>query len=123
MINNLGLNDLMELSNQQSTMIEQIETLINGLDDPLYTIAAPILTGWEGTPMTEILDNFKNFRNNALAIFEIVQAEIKKRLDESPSHRLLEGKAGHTVTLMNDGTITYTKVKKYDGGSCLFKTA
>ena len=50
MINNLGLNDLMELSNQQSNMIDQIETLITGLDDPLYTIAAPILTGWEGTP-------------------------------------------------------------------------
>ena len=64
--------------------------------------------------MTEILDNFKKFRDTALAIFEIVQAEIKKRLDESPSHRLLEGKPGHTVTLMNDGTIAYTKVKKYD---------
>ena len=87
MIRESSMDDLMNMSNYQTDFISQINVLIEGLDDPLFTIAAPILTGWEGTPITDILENFKKYRDNAQKIFDIVQDEIKKRLDMPPSHR------------------------------------
>ena len=87
MINNLPLDALLDLSNNQSNLISQMEVLIDGMDDPAFTVAAPILTEWKGTPVHEMLDSFKKFRDNAKQIFDIVQIEITKRMDLPPSHR------------------------------------
>jgi len=115
MINNLPIAELIELSNQQSNFISQLDVLIHGLDDPLFTVAAPILMEWKGTPMLEILENFKKVRTNAMQIFDIVQEEIKNRLDNTKEPVCLaSGKPFHTATVLPDGTIEYTKVKKYD---------
>ena len=114
MITDLPFEQLLELSNQSNTFIGQLDALIMGLDDPIYTIAAPIFLEWKGTPMAEILANFKKTRDNAKAAYDFVQAEITKRLDEAPSHRVLSpGREDHTITCDEKGN-TYNKVKKYE---------
>lgn len=113
MIKNLGLNDLIELSNQQSTLIFQLDELINGLHNPIYDFAAELIQD-KVKPLANILQSFKEVRDNANNILDIVKDEIKIRLDESPSPRFLQGSPWSTVPLSNAGTVQYTKVKKHD---------
>lgn len=86
MIADSSMDELMEMSNYQTNFMSQLDVLINGMDDPLWDIAA-LFIEWKGKPMSEIIENFHKVRENAMKIFDIVQEEIKKRLDNAPSHR------------------------------------
>lgn len=96
MIKNIRFPDLLELSNNQSSIMMQLDILIGSLDDLLYDFSE-VLTESKGTSLNEIIKNFMGVRDNAKNIFDVAQEEIKKRLDESPSHRLFQGNSDISI--------------------------
>lgn len=86
MIKKATMDDLMEISNHQINFMTQLDELIKGLDDPFWDIAQLFMDS-HNRPMSEIVVDFKQARDNASKIFDFVQEEIKKRLDVPPSHR------------------------------------
>ena len=70
MIADASMDELMDMSNYQNNFMSQLDVLINGMDDPLWDIAA-LFIEWKGKPMSEIVENFHKVRENALRRFSI----------------------------------------------------
>lgn len=86
MIRESSMDDLINMSNYQSSFMHQLDEIIKGMDDPFWDIAQ-IFIQHKGRPMSQIVESMKAARENASKIFDIVQEEIKLRLDQPPSHR------------------------------------
>lgn len=75
-------DELIKISEHQTMFMSKLDDLINGIDDPFWGIAE-IFMEWKGNSMSEIAESFKRVRENASNIFDIVQEEITKRLDNN----------------------------------------
>lgn len=114
MITDMTTDELQKLSSSSLKMIEDLTQLIDGLDDPVYTLAAPVLIEWKGTPIEEIIQNFKKARDNSQKVFDIAQEEIKKRLSTDDVKCLVPNVKGFSTHVHANGTVTRIREIKND---------